>query len=102
VAVTPDGRKVNVTNISFNTASAIDTATSMVTATIPVGEQPTAFGIYIQSTPRFAGMPGNANCFGQSVSGLARQFGGLNAAAATLGYSDVSVLQNDIATFCRM
>jgi hypothetical protein len=27
--------------------------------------------------PAFAGTPGNPNCFGQSVSALARQYGGL-------------------------
>ena len=44
-------------------------------------------------TPVFAGMPGNANCHGQSVSGLAQQYGGLDAAAMALGYSGVQTLQ---------
>jgi hypothetical protein len=39
----------------------------------------------IQGAPVFAGTPGKANCHGQSVSALARQYGGLNAAAAALG-----------------
>ena len=34
------------------------------------------------ATPVFAGTPGTANCHGQSVSALAKQYGGLNNAAA--------------------
>ena len=48
----------------------------------------------------FAGTPGSANCYGQSVSTLARQYRGLNAAASALGYSDVAALQNAIVAFC--
>jgi probable HAF family extracellular repeat protein len=48
----------------------------------------------------FAGTPGTANCHGQSVSALARQYGGLNAAAAALGFSSVGALQNAILAFC--
>jgi hypothetical protein len=55
----------------------------------------------IGPVPQFAGTPGKANCHGQSVSPLARQYGGLNGAAAGLGYADVSVLQNAILTFCE-
>jgi hypothetical protein len=52
-------------------------------------------------SPAFAGTPGKANCHGQSVSALARQFGGLNAAAQALGYSDVNALQQAIMEFCE-
>ena len=38
---------------------------------------------------------------GQSVAALAKQYGGLNNAAAALGYSDVSTLQSAIMTFCE-
>jgi uncharacterized repeat protein (TIGR03803 family) len=48
----------------------------------------------------FTGTPGKPNCWANSVSALARQYGGLNAAAAALDYSGVQVLQNAIATFC--
>jgi hypothetical protein len=51
--------------------------------------------------PIFAGTPGKTNCHGQSVSALARQFGGLNNAAAALGYSSVSALQEAIMAFCE-
>src|SRR5690242_9368867 len=50
--------------------------------------------------PVFAGSPGEANCSGQSVSALARQYGGLNNAAAALGFDGVSVLQNAVREFC--
>jgi len=49
----------------------------------------------------FAGTPGTANCIGTSVSALAKKYGGLNAAAAALGYPSVAALQNAIAAFCR-
>jgi YVTN family beta-propeller protein len=98
VAVTPDSNKVYVVNTRDNTVSVIVTETNTVTATIPVGSNPVAFGVFIQ--PRFAGTPGKANCYGQSVSALARQFGGLDAAAAALGFSGVKALQNAILAFC--
>jgi DNA-binding beta-propeller fold protein YncE len=55
----------------------IDTATNTVVAVLPVGEGPIAFGVFIQ--PRFAGTPGNASCYGQSISALAQTFRGLHA-----------------------
>jgi uncharacterized repeat protein (TIGR03803 family) len=50
--------------------------------------------------PPFAGTPGTPNCHGQSVSALDRQYGGLNAAAAALGFSSVQVLQNAVTGYC--
>ena len=47
------------------------------------------------------GTPGQANCFGQSVAVLVTQFGGLNAAAAALGFTSVGALQNALLTFCE-
>jgi hypothetical protein len=55
---------------------------------------------WVYAQPVFAGTPGKANCYGQSVAGLAPQFGGLNAAASALGFPDVSALQNGIVAFC--
>jgi uncharacterized repeat protein (TIGR03803 family) len=49
----------------------------------------------------FAGTPENPNCKGKSVSALARQYGGLNAAAAALGYPSVRALQNAIVEYCE-
>ncbi len=51
--------------------------------------------------PIFAGMPGKPNCFGKSVSALAREYGGLNAAAAALGYPSVRALQEAIIGYCE-
>ena len=84
--------------------SVIDTATDTVIGSpIPVGSNPIAFGLFIQPKipMRFAGTPGNANCIGKSVSALARQYGGLNAAAAALGFPSVPALQKAIMEFCE-
>jgi hypothetical protein len=48
-----------------------------------------------------AGTPGQANCHGETVSALARQFGGMNAASVVLGYSSVDALQAAIGVFCE-
>jgi YVTN family beta-propeller protein len=114
VDVTPDGKRVYVANVFGSctpncappgSVSVIDTATNRVTDTIAVGGQPLAFGRFIPSEkplPKFAGVPGRANCHGKSVSALARQYGGLNNAAAALGYPSVSALQNAIEAYCEV
>lgn len=48
----------------------------------------------------FAGTPGQANCFGKSVSALASQNGGLSHAAAALGYANVPALHDAISAYC--
>jgi hypothetical protein len=48
-----------------------------------------------------AGTPGLANCHGKSVSALAHQFGGLDAAASALGFSRVEELQEALGAFCE-
>lgn len=48
-----------------------------------------------------AGIPGEPNCHGESVSTLAKQFGGIHAAAATLGFSSVDALQDSFEEFCK-
>jgi YVTN family beta-propeller protein len=101
VAVTPDGSKVYVANELSNTVSVIATATNMVIATIPGFDAPVAFGKFIQPAPKFAGIPGKANCFGKSVSAPVRQYHGLNAAAAALGYRSVRALEKAILEFCE-
>jgi hypothetical protein len=47
------------------------------------------------------GTPGQANCHGESVSGLAAQFGSINAAASALGFSSVQALQDSFRAFCE-
>jgi hypothetical protein len=47
-----------------------------------------------------AGTPGHANCHGQTVSAMAKEFGGLDASASTLGFSSVDALQDGIRVFC--
>ena len=107
VAVKPDGSKVYVANFVSSTVSVIDTATNTVSATIPVGVGPLAFGVFIQPPkagqppPTFAGVAGSKDCHGTSVSTLATKFGGLDAAAAALGFFNVQGLQDAIRAFCE-
>jgi len=101
VAVTPDGSKVYVANSGDNTVSVIATASNaVITITDSSFNTPTAFGIFIGPAPTFAGTPGFSNCHGKSVSALAKQYGGLNSAAAALGFPSVAALQNAIMAFC--
>jgi hypothetical protein len=51
--------------------------------------------------PVFAGTPGKANCHGKSVSALDKQYGGVNAAAAALGFASIKALQDAIEEFCE-
>jgi YVTN family beta-propeller protein len=101
VAVTPDGSTVYVVNAGDNDVSLIATATNTPITTIAVGSSPVASGIFIQPPPRFAGTPGKANCYGQSVAALARQFHGLADAAEDLGLPTVRALQTAILAFCQ-
>jgi YVTN family beta-propeller protein len=101
VAVTPNGRKVYVENFLDNTVSVIARTTNTVIATIPVGTAPDGHGLFIQPGPRFAGTPGNSNCFGKSVSALVRQFHGLNAAAEALGFRSSRGLEEAVLEFCE-
>jgi YVTN family beta-propeller protein len=108
VAVTPDGSKVYVANSGSNNVFVIDTATNAVLAVVSVGIQPVAFGAFIRQPaavaaagPPFAGTPREPDCHGKSVSALAKQFGGLPAAATARGFSSVPALQDAINVFCR-
>jgi hypothetical protein len=49
----------------------------------------------------FAGDPGKASCMGRSMLALSHQYRTLNAAASTLGFRNVSMLQNAIRAFCQ-
>jgi uncharacterized repeat protein (TIGR03803 family) len=58
----------------------------------------TVFKLAVPAT--FYGVPGRANCTGQSISLLARKYGGIAHAAAALGYGSVTDLQNAVRTYC--
>ena len=60
-----------------------------------------AMNIVVTATPAFAGIPGKANCHGQTVSALARQFGGLDRAASALSFPSVQALQDAIRAYCK-
>lgn len=47
------------------------------------------------------GTTGQANCHGQTISGLAQQFGSIDAAASALGFPSVSALQDSFRAFCE-
>jgi len=59
-----------------------------------------AFSLNGETIPQ-AGAPGKANCKGKSVSTLAHQFGSLDTAATTLGFSSVEQLQDTFTEFCE-
>jgi hypothetical protein len=48
-----------------------------------------------------AGTPRRANCHGETISSLAVQFGSIDAAASTLGFSSVQALQDSFNAFCE-
>jgi len=54
-------------------------------------------GAFLQS----AGTPGQPDCHGETISGLAEQFGSVPAAASALGFSSVKALQNSFRAFCE-
>src|SRR5215469_1298666 len=58
------------------------------------------FSLNGETVPQ-AGLPGKPNCHGRTVSALAHQFGGIDAAAATLGFSSVQQLQDTFEVFCN-
>jgi len=57
------------------------------------------FSLSGNTVPR-AGIPGQANCHGKTVSALASQFGDIITATAALGFSSVAALQEGIGQFC--
>ena len=59
-----------------------------------------AFSLTGETIPGL-GTPGQPNCHGQTISALAHQFGGIEAAASALGFSSVQALQNAFALFCE-
>src|SRR4029077_7017515 len=76
---------------------------NQVAGTIPAAfANPTLISMLRQGghdlTP-FAGVPGNANCHGVSVSVLTTQFGSMSRAAQALGVGNVKDLQSAITTF---
>jgi hypothetical protein len=83
-ALKPDWLRIGRDIIGGNPAPAFNQAFSLTGETVPD-----------------AGTPGQRNCHGESVSALAHQFGGLDAAASALGFSSVAALQDGFRAFCR-
>jgi hypothetical protein len=59
-----------------------------------------AFSFSSETVPE-AGIPGQPNCHGQTISALANQFGGIDSAASVLGFSSVEALQDAFTLFCE-
>jgi uncharacterized protein (TIGR03437 family) len=87
VAVTPDGKKVYVTNSSSNTLAEVDPVTSKITVTIPVGAMPVGVAVTPDGTRVYV-----ANTNANSVSVIDTN---ANAVIATL---DVGVAPFGVAT----
>jgi hypothetical protein len=85
---------------SYPPASAFQVYTIQISPPFPPATVDVAMNISVTGSAPFAGTPGKANCRGKSVSALAKQFGGLNEAAAALGFGSVQALQNAIEAFC--
>ena len=94
--VGPAGQNISPGNFEGLVAALLSNTAygNIHTTKFPAGE------IRGQIVLMFAGTPGNPNCSGQSVSALARQFGGLDAAAAALSFPSVGALQNAVLAFC--
>jgi hypothetical protein len=74
--------------------------TDIINNTIPPPQFNMTFSLAGIAIPG-AGTPGQANCHGESISALANQFGGINAAASALGFSSVKALQESFRGFCE-
>jgi hypothetical protein len=59
-----------------------------------------AFSLTGESVPE-AGIPGQPDCHGKTISALAHQFGSMDAAATALGSSSVQALQTGVRLFCE-
>jgi len=99
---TVNGDDVVAAGIAFNINATVEITTTQpfTTAIFTAGAASFEF---VPAVPvaLFAGTPGKANCIGVSVSALARQYGGLSAASAALGFDSVNALQQAIQNFCE-
>jgi hypothetical protein len=82
--LTPDWLRIGTDIIDDNPAPTFSMTFSLAGETVPE-----------------AGTPGHANCHGKSTSAVAKQFGGVDAAAAILGFASVNALQDAWKTFCE-
>jgi DNA-binding beta-propeller fold protein YncE len=96
------GRLSQPGNISgFTIDSTTGALTPIPGSPFPTGATPVSVAVATVSLPLFAGTPGTPNCHGDSLSALAREFGGLEAAASALGFARVQALHEAIRAFCR-
>jgi DNA-binding beta-propeller fold protein YncE len=111
VAVDPSGRFAYVANggrfprpgnvSAFTIDSTTGSLTPIPGSPFPTGATPVSVAVATVSPPVFAGTSGTPNCHGESLSALAREFGGLEAAASALGFASAQALHEAIRAFCR-
>ena len=92
---------------SFSQVDVVDASRTLILGNNDSGQ---IVGIYMDAAgqhgflgnpaPTFAGKRGEADCEGKSVSALARQYGGLPAAAAALKLPGVQALRQAIEQYC--
>jgi hypothetical protein len=82
--LTPDWLRIGTDIIGGNTPPTFNMAFSFSSETVPE-----------------AGTPGRPNCHGQTISALAKKFGGIDSAASALGFSSVEALQDAFTLFCE-
>ena len=78
-----------------------DASGALYGATLTGGANNNGTVFKLSEPVRFVGIPGSANCIAQSISLLAREYGGISHAAAVLGYGSVIDLDNSVVAFCR-
>ena len=77
-----------------------DASGALYGATLTGGANNNGTVFKLSEPVRFVGIPGSANCIAQSISLLAREYGGISHAAAVLGYGSVIDLNNSVVGFC--
>jgi hypothetical protein len=70
------------------------------TTSCPLGVGYSCGTVFKLSGVTFAGIPRQSTCIGSSNAALARQYGGLAAAASALGYDSIRALQSAMVAYC--
>jgi hypothetical protein len=102
--IVPPGTPINPDRQAWIRNSTLAPDWLRIGADIIAGPTPPAFNMAFSlsgETVPDIGTPGQPNCHGQSISALAHQFGGIDAAASALGFSSVGQFQAGFSLFCE-
>lgn len=77
-----------------------DASGNLYGTTIQGGEYDYGTVFKLSLAAAFNGIPGKPNCYGQSISFDAHKYGGLPHAAKSLGYANLTALQNAVTVYC--